>query len=335
LLLAIAIVAMCFSLLILTVIPGQAASVLLSWNAPKANADGTSLTDLAGYKVYSGTSPGNYTSTLDVGNVVSISMGGLQDGQLYYFAVTAYDSMGLESGFSNEASVTPSLDTPIPPPPPLASPGLVAAYGFEEGSGTTVADASGNGNTGSLMNGLRRTTGKMGGGLSFDGVNDYVAVPNSSSLDISGTKITISLWANITDTGNDLVLLSKVWFSSLMLYPWHQYGIEFDGNGAKTVDFYFADVSGALRTFSMTAPLGVWTHIAFTYDGATVKGYVDGVQKLSVPETRSIQARGNELRLGVDGAFGQAFKGQLDEVRIYNRALSASEILLDMNHPIN
>ena len=121
LLLAIAIVAMCFSLLILTVIPGQAASVLLSWNAPKANADGTSLTDLAGYKVYSGTSPGNYTSTLDVGNVVSISMGGLQDGQLYYFAVTAYDSMGLESGFSNEASVTPSLDTPIPPPPPLAS----------------------------------------------------------------------------------------------------------------------------------------------------------------------------------------------------------------------
>jgi hypothetical protein len=75
----------------------------LSWNAPTTNADGTPLTDLAGYKVYYGTSSRNYSQTIDVGNVTTYTVNNLTDGTIYYFATTAYDISRNESDYSNEA----------------------------------------------------------------------------------------------------------------------------------------------------------------------------------------------------------------------------------------
>ncbi len=75
----------------------------LAWNAPTTNTDGTSLTDLAGYKVYYGPSSGNYTKSVDVGNITSYTLNNLSTGT-YYIAVTAYDAAGTESGYSNEVS---------------------------------------------------------------------------------------------------------------------------------------------------------------------------------------------------------------------------------------
>ncbi len=82
-----------------------AGSATLTWNPPTTNTDGTSLTDLAGYKVYYGTSSGGYTSVITVGNVTTYVIGNLAPGT-YYFAVTAYDSAGTESTYSNQASKT-------------------------------------------------------------------------------------------------------------------------------------------------------------------------------------------------------------------------------------
>jgi ABC-type oligopeptide transport system substrate-binding subunit len=76
----------------------------LAWNAPATNTDGTALTDLAGYKIYYGTSSGHYTQSVNVGNTTSFTINNLASGHTYYFAVTAYDSAGLESGYSAEAS---------------------------------------------------------------------------------------------------------------------------------------------------------------------------------------------------------------------------------------
>ncbi len=96
-----------------TVYAGEAT---LTWDPPTTNADGTPLTDLAGYKVYYGTESGNYSQSIDVGNVTTYTVSGLTNGQTYYFAVTAYDTSGNESDYSNERAKTieSSSSTPVP-----------------------------------------------------------------------------------------------------------------------------------------------------------------------------------------------------------------------------
>ena len=79
--------------------------------------------------------------------------------------------------------------------PAVAASGLVAYWKFDEGSGTTVADSSGNGNTGTLVNGPLWTAGRVGNALFFDGIDDNVTVPDSTSLDLS-SSFTLSAWVN-------------------------------------------------------------------------------------------------------------------------------------------
>ncbi|GBD96777.1 MAG TPA: hypothetical protein ENG83_07545 [Nitrospirae bacterium] len=76
-------------------------SATLSWDAPTTNSDGTPLTDLAGYKVYYGTSSSNYTESVDIGNTTGAVVDSLSPGT-WCFAVTAYDTSGNESDYSNE-----------------------------------------------------------------------------------------------------------------------------------------------------------------------------------------------------------------------------------------
>ena len=78
-------------------------STTLTWDAPTINADGTALTGLAGYKIYYGTSTGSYTTTVDAGNFTTYTVPALSAGT-YYFAVTAYDTSGNESNYSNEVN---------------------------------------------------------------------------------------------------------------------------------------------------------------------------------------------------------------------------------------
>ena len=76
----------------------------LTWDAPLTNADDSPLTDLAGYQVYWGTTSAAYETPVDVGDVTEYTVDGLDSGARYYFSVTAYDTSGNESAFSNEAS---------------------------------------------------------------------------------------------------------------------------------------------------------------------------------------------------------------------------------------
>jgi len=80
-------------------------SVTLVWDNPDGNSDGSDLNDLAGYKIYYGTSSGNYTQSIDVGNITSAAISNLSSGT-WCFATTAYDTSGNESDYSNEACKT-------------------------------------------------------------------------------------------------------------------------------------------------------------------------------------------------------------------------------------
>ena len=90
-----------------------AGSATLSWTPPTTNVDSTPLTDLAGYKVYYGTSSGNYTQSININNTATTTyqIDNLTDGTTYYFSVTAYDTLNNESGYSNEACRTIGTST--------------------------------------------------------------------------------------------------------------------------------------------------------------------------------------------------------------------------------
>jgi len=93
----------------------HAGVVDLSWTAPTQNADGSTLTDLDGYKIYYGTSSGNYTTSIDIGNVTTYHFPNLPDGYTYYFAVKAYDVSRNESAYSNEVPKTLQGTDTTPP----------------------------------------------------------------------------------------------------------------------------------------------------------------------------------------------------------------------------
>ena len=88
----------------------------------------------------------------------------------------------------------------------------------------------------------------------------------------------------------------------------------------------------AYGTASLTA--NTWAHLAATYDGATLRLYVNGTQVASVAATGNLAASTNPLEIGGNSIYAQFFQGLIDEVRVYNVALTAPQIQADMNTPI-
>ena len=81
-------------------------------------------------------------------------------------------------------------------------------------------------------------------------------------------------------------------------------------------------------------PTNTWTHLAVSYDRVTLRLYINGVQAASTPYTGAIATSANPLQIGGDSIYGQYFQGLIDEVRVYNRALTPAEIQTDMNTAI-
>jgi hypothetical protein len=308
-----------FNLITLTAAAPQAVQVDLTWDAPTTGAEDPLLTNLAGYKLYYGQSSRSYEFTIDIGNDTSIALSNLEAGQTYYVAVVAYDSEGVESEFSNEVSLLAGLALSIPE-------GLVAAYNFNEGGGATVADASGNGNDGTISGAVWTSSGRFGNALIFDGVDNSVTIEDSPSLHLS-SAMTLSAWVLPTriQSGWRTIVQRGVEAYSLHV-SWEEGALRPAGGGM------FDDMS-AFVTVPEAIPLNTWSHLALTYDGATLRVYVNG-EESSMPQTGRLKADANPLQIGGNAFYGEYFEGQIDEVRVYNRALNPSEIQADMNTPV-
>jgi hypothetical protein len=211
------------------------------------------------------------------------------------------------------------------------STGLVAAYAFDEGAGTAAADRSGNGNNGSLVNGAAwSTTAKFGAAASFDGSNDRIDVADSSSLDLT-SGMTLEAWVRPTaNSSYRTVLLKEV--SGELTYS--LYAADSDHGGRPSGWNRIANVS-RFADGTATLPLNTYSHIAVTYNGSSLVFYVNGVATRSTAMTGNMQTSTMPLRIGGNTVWGEYFQGQIDEVRIYNRALSQSEIQTDMVTPIS
>jgi chitodextrinase len=206
--------------------------------------------------------------------------------------------------------------------------GLVAAYAFDEAAGSTVVDASGNGNTGTISGAARVVGGKYGGALSFDGVDDLVTVADAASLDLTG-GMTLEAWVRPSSLGSSwrtAVLKERPGGLAYALYP------HTGGRGPSGHVFVGSSEPRARLGTALTA--NAWSHVAATYDGARIRLYVNGVERASHMATGSIATSPSPLRLGGNTVWTEWFAGLLDDVRVYNRALSAAEIQTDLATPV-
>jgi hypothetical protein len=209
--------------------------------------------------------------------------------------------------------------------------GLVAAYGFNEGSGGLTADASGNGNAGTLTNATWASAANSRFGASaliFNGTNALVTVNDALSLDLT-TGMTLEAWVYPTVApSNWRTIITKEQPGDAVYYLY----AGSSSNNQPATGVYI----GAERTLFGGSRLAanVWAHLATTYDGTTQRLYVNGTQVSSRAQTGAILTSGNPLRIGGNSVFGEFFQGRIDEARIYNRALSQAEIQTDMNSPV-
>jgi hypothetical protein len=205
--------------------------------------------------------------------------------------------------------------------PPAVENELVAYWKFDEGSGDLVYDNSGYGNHGTIY-GATWTSGKINGALYFDGFNDAIEVPDSTSLHISNT-ITVGAWIKYEGGDNvqiNTVLTKRSGESGFSLGTQHG-KVRFSVGST-----YFDYVEG-----TTTLQPGKWYHLVGTYDGTTQKIYVNGLLDGSRLYSGQLSSNTAPLFIGLcisgeTGAKYGYFTGIIDEVRIYNRALNSDEI---------
>lgn len=214
------------------------------------------------------------------------------------------------------AEIATDMETPIQTP----KQGPIAAWSFDEdpGEGTAIKDLTGDGHTATIHGATWTAHGRYGGAMAFDGEADYLSVPASPELDLT-EAFTLEAWIRPEAVGEFDDIFSK------------------ENSGEPASAYVIADHHGQLAVY----PSGnnkeaeyspgeeidshAWTHVVVTYDGAYVRLYLD--DEFVEGGAVSIPSSNGELRIGSNILLGPEnnFDGRIDEVRIYNRALSADE----------
>ena len=239
----------------------------------------------------------------------------------------------------------PNPGVMINPLHPLSK-GLVGYWLFNEGTGSKVYDISGHGNHGTLKNMAPNvqnsgwTGNKFGGGLKFDGSNDYVLISRNSLIDVvSNSKITLSAWIYpLSDgEGDSGRIFGKSVFSTTDGYF---FCVNAESSGEVEIygRVYHATTNAQTNGTSKLA-INQWHHVAMVYNELNdnkVKLYVNGVLDAGAQQAGS-GAIGDDsdrdLHIGEAVDLNRAFDGSIDEVRIYNRALSIAEIKILYHNP--
>ncbi len=196
---------------------------------------------------------------------------------------------------------------------------MIANWKFDEGDGS-IADDSAGANHGTIY-GAQWTTGKVGGALSFDGVNDYVNCGNDSVFDITD-RITLAAWIKVNSF--------DIGWQAIVTKGDGAWRLQRAGFG-DTIEFACTGllVNGGPWIFGNT-PVNDsrWHHVAGVYDGSKLYLYVDGMLDVSKVATGTINTNDYPVYIGDNAEFltRPYWNGRIDDVRIYERALSAGEI---------
>jgi len=196
----------------------------------------------------------------------------------------------------------------------ILSGGVISYWKFDAGSGTTAVDAVGQ-NNGTLFNGPLWTVGMVDDALSLDGVDDFVNVPHSDSLIIS-TEITIEVWVIKPDFKDGQILSGNATYGL---------GVSGENNG---IECNLTDQSWVTHVywFDASFPPNSWTHIAFTYDGYFLVVYLNGVEIGREPLSITINPHWGGLNIGTSYWMLDYFHGVVDELALYDTALTPEDI---------
>jgi hypothetical protein len=209
--------------------------------------------------------------------------------------------------------------------PSIVTSGLVLALDAADrnsypGSGTTWTDLSGSGNTGTLVNGVGYNSSANGGSLVFDGVDDYVSIPDALSSISSSNSHTFSFWFNANNLSTD-----KIPFSSGLA---GNYYIQL------TSSVFYVQIGSSYRTYSLSTSTNTWYNVCFVKNGINNAGdlYINSSLKSSYTGSITSTPSGlSSLFLGKYYSVGYVFPGNIAQVSIYNRALTATEIQQNFN----
>lgn len=209
----------------------------------------------------------------------------------------------------------------------------IAEWNFDEGSGQSANDISGNANTGQLgsTSGVDVTDpvwaiGKTGKGLSFDGVEDYVNA--GTGLSISPTSsISISSWIKTNSDGR-VIIRNRTAGYSLHVGNWNAVG----GTAHKASFWIYSSGSFRIVTSTTSVDDNNWHFIQGTFDGNTLKIFIDGKQEGILNYSGTISYGGNGTFIGGDYAGdGLFWNGSIDQIRIYNYARTPAQVAWDYN----
>jgi hypothetical protein len=222
--------------------------------------------------------------------------------------------------------------------PPRHNTTLKGYWKFDETSGTLSRDSSGWENNGTLFDGSTKcangncptwANGIFGNAIQLDGSNDYVNVSDSASVNLTGNALTLSAWVKLNGTiGSSTIgnIISKTAGSGS-----EQYELSYTTNTHGTPNSFRFDTrtsNGLIsvytnETFTET---NVWYHVAGVYNSTHMIIYVNGREKNTAAQIGTITGRISDVNIGQSAATGNNFNGTIDEVRIYNETLSASDI---------
>jgi prepilin-type N-terminal cleavage/methylation domain-containing protein len=203
--------------------------------------------------------------------------------------------------------------------------GLLAYYKFDDGSGSTAEDWTGNGNTGSLTNmSSAWTTGKIGGCLQFDGSNDLVETTDAATrMQISGDYST-SVWIKPDAS-------QKIWAGIYSRTDptgaTNHWNLQFDNSSNRNLIIYHGSSQWQIGA-RLADVAGDWHHIGVVRTGTTMTIYLDGVVIRTATWSNGAVSGNGHLNIGGDrtGTSSYVFKGLIDDLRIYDRAITPAEM---------
>ncbi len=257
--------------------------------------------------------------------------GSIDDVRIYNYARSA-DEIRLDYNAGLATYLGPTGKTCVQDPASCMNDGLAGYWNMEEGGGQAAKDLSGNGNNGTLgattaagVDDPVWSKGKNGGGLKFDGKDDYVEILDNTSIRGNlQNSFSLAMWINSSESGTGKV---RVPIGIL-----GNYELAIDSNDQYR--FQYRDSGGLWRQDWNTGQLialNQWEYITLTFDGTKIQFYKNGQYKSEQNITVLFNYTGN-LRIGHQSSGTDYFNGLIDEVRIYNRALSAEEVRYHYNH---